>query len=206
MGGRVLEKAYLYIVLTRTNTMISRLIHLFTRDDYTHAALSFDKDLEEMYSFGRRTTYNPFVGRFKQERLNEGIYKISRKLPGVIVEIEVPKERYNEARELLEEFIANSSRYKYNYRGLIYGIFKKPTTAKDRFLCSQFVYYILYNSGIVDFQRPSNLVRPQDFLNLDGRVVFQGDLKELAEDQPHMPVRIRVINWCREHRPFRKVS
>jgi len=142
-GGVFVEKAYLYIVLTRTNTMISRLIHLFTHDEYTHAALSLDKDLTQMYSFARKYTRNPFVGRFKQERLNEGIYKISRKLPGVIVEIEVPKERYNEARELLEEFIANSSRYKYNYRGLIYGIFKKPTTAKDRFLCSQLPSYLL---------------------------------------------------------------
>jgi hypothetical protein len=201
-----LEKAYLYVVLTRTNTVISRLIHFFTHDDYTHAALSFDRDLEEMYSFGRRTTYNPFIGRFKRESLDEGIYKISRNLPGVIVEIEVPKERYDEARELLEVFIANRSRYKYNYRGLVYGLFNKPTTKEDRFLCSQFVYYILHNSGIADFHRPSNLVRPQDFLNLPGRIVFQGDLKDLAETEPNMPIRIRVLNWCREKYPFRKVS
>lgn len=186
--------------------MISRLIHLFTKDDYTHAALSFDKGLEEMYSFGRRKTYNPFIGRFKHENLNEGIYRISRQLPGVIVEIEVPQERYDEARALLEEFIANRSRYKYNYRGLIYGILNKPTTSEDRFLCSQFVYYILYQSGIVDFQRPSNLVRPQDFLDLDGRIVFQGNLKELAEAQSPLPIRIRVLNWCRHRYPFRKVS
>lgn len=201
-----MEKAYLYIVLTRTNTVISRLIKFFTNDDYTHAALAFDKDLDEMYSFGRKTTRNPFVGHFKQEHLDEGIYKISRQLPGLILEIEVPQDRYEEARKLLEEFIANRSRYKYNYRGLIYGILNKPTNQEDRFLCSQFVYYILYNSGIADFDRPSNLVRPQNFLELEGRVVYQGDLKELAKEQPQMPIRIRVLNWAKEHHPFRKVG
>lgn len=201
-----MEKAYLYIVLTRTNTVISRLIHLFTKDDYTHAALSFDKDLKEMYSFGRRTVYNPFIGRFKQEQLTEGIYKISRNLPGVILEIEVSQERYLEARELLEGFVANRFRYKYNYQGLIYGLLNKPTTNQERFLCSQFVYYILYESGIIDFDTPANLVRPQDFLNLEGKIAFKGDLKSLVESQPNIPIRIRVLNWCREKIPFHKVS
>lgn len=201
-----MEKAYLYIVLTRTNTVISRLIKFFTNDEYTHAALAFDKELDEMYSFGRRTTYNPFIGRFKQEHLDEGVYKISKQLPGVILEIEVPKEHYHEARRLLEEFISNRSHYKYNYRGLIYGILNKPTKREDRFLCSQFVYYILYNSGIVDFERPSNLVRPQNFLDLESNIVFQGDLKELAKEHPQMPITIRALNWAKERHPFRRVG
>ena len=39
-----MDKAHLYVVLTRTNTVISRLIHLVTRDEYTHAALALDRD------------------------------------------------------------------------------------------------------------------------------------------------------------------
>lgn len=201
-----MDNAYLYIVLTRTNTVVSRLIHLFTRDDYTHAALSLDRDLKEMYSFARQKAYNPFIGRFKQERLTEGIYKIARELPGVILEIEVPQERYAEARELIEAFIANRSQYKYNYRGLIYGLFNKPTKDDHRFLCSQFVYYILYESGIADFRTAANLVRPQDLLDLEGRIVFQGDLKELVAGEQSMPIRIRLLNWYRNKRTDNKVS
>lgn len=48
-----MDKAHLYVVLTRTNTVISRLIHLVTRDEYTHAALALDRDLKEMYSFAQ---------------------------------------------------------------------------------------------------------------------------------------------------------
>lgn len=201
-----MEKTHLYIVLTRTNTIVSRLIHLFTQDDYTHAALALDKNLDEMYSFARKQTYNPFIGRFKHERLDEGIYKLARRLPGVVMEIEVPLEHYAEARELVEKFIANRSRYKYNYRGLIYGLFNRPTKTDDRFLCSQFVYYILYESGIADFQTPANLVRPQDLLDLAGRIVFQGDLKELVGGAQNLPIRIRVLNWYRHKRSTPNVS
>ena len=52
-----MSKEHLYVVLTRTNTIISRLIHLFTQDEYTHAALALDRELTEMYSFARQYTY-----------------------------------------------------------------------------------------------------------------------------------------------------
>lgn len=190
-----MEKRYLYIVLTRTNTAISRLIRLVTSDDYTHAAISFDRDLEQMYSFGRRNTYNPFIGRFKHEDLNEGIYKISKRLPGVVLEIEIPKEQYEQAKSLLNDFIENSHLYKYNYRGLIYSMLNRPAQYDHRFLCSEFVYYILKECGITDFHVSGNLVRPQSFLNLDGRIIYKGDLKELGKSSSTpRPIWSRFLN------------
>lgn len=176
-----MEKAHVYIVLTRTNSVISRLIHLVTQDDYTHAALALDRELQEMYSFARKYTFNPFIGRFKHEHLDEGLYKLSKRLPGVVLELDVSPKEYAEVRATVQEFIDNSYRYKYNCRGLLYGLLKKTTTRDDRFLCSQFVYHVLHQAGIVDFQMPANLVKPQDFLKLPGRVVYQGDLKKLVE-------------------------
>lgn len=52
-----MEKFYVYVVLTRTNTVISRLIQLFKKDEFTHAAISLDRDLANMYSFGRKYTF-----------------------------------------------------------------------------------------------------------------------------------------------------
>ena len=62
----------LYIVLTRTNTLISRLIHVLKNDEYTHAAIALDSELKHMYSFGRIYAWNPFVGGFKKEEVNIG--------------------------------------------------------------------------------------------------------------------------------------
>src|SRR5690606_10359474 len=143
-----------YVVLTRTNTVISRLIHYLTKDEYTHAALSLDKELKYMYSFGRKWTYNPFVGGFKHEYIDQGAYKFSKKLPGVIIELKVPEEKYYKMRKILSQFINNSEVYKYNYLGLIHNLIKKESKYDNRFLCSEFVYYVLNKSHIIDFNKP----------------------------------------------------
>ncbi len=174
-----MEKYFLYVLLTRTNTAISKLIQLVRKDTYTHAVLALDKNLDTMYSFGRKRTYNPFLGRFRRERLNEGVYKYHKVLPGLIIELEVTKKQYETALELLNEFIKNSSSFKYSYKGLINSFLKREVCYQNRFLCSEFVYYILHESGIADFNISRNLVSPQNLLNLDGKVIFKGNLKEL---------------------------
>jgi len=157
--------------------MVSKLVQFIKNDEYTHASISLDKELNSMYSFGRKYTYNPFLGRFKQEEINKGLYKNHKNLPGVIMQIEVSKKQYEKAKELIEYFIANSNRYKYNYQGLLHGVLNKTACRDDRFLCSEFVYYILNESGIANFKISRNLVRPQDFLNLESNIVYSGNLK-----------------------------
>jgi len=158
---------------------MSRLIQLFKHDEYTHASISLDKELNHMYSFGRRTTYNPFIGRFKKEDINEGIYKFWDTLPGAIIEVEVSKEQYENAKEILEKFISDSNLYKYNYKGLIHCLLNKEVISENRFLCSEFVYHILKESGAADLKISRNLVRPVSLLNIDGNMIYKGNLKKI---------------------------
>ncbi|WFA09264.1 hypothetical protein [Tissierella sp. Yu-01] len=174
-----MDNEYLYIVLTRTNTVMSRLIQLLKKDEYTHAAISFDKNLDQMYSFGRRHTFNPFVGRFKKEEIDKGIYKLCKTVPSVVIELKVSKQQYEKAKYVLERFISNSNLYKYNYMGLLYNLLNKPVCCDYSFLCSEFVYYILNESGIVDFKKSRNLIRPENLLDIEGRMIYKGDLKNM---------------------------
>ena len=179
-----MKKYCLYIVLTRTQTVVSNLIHIIKQDEFTHASISFDKELDLMYSFGRKTWNNPFVGRFKKENVNEGLYQYCNTIPAAIIEIEVSKQQYDSAKALLDCFISNSDLYKYNYLGLFYNILNKPLYRENRFLCSEFVYHILKESNIADFNISRNLVRPQSLLKLEGRMIYRGNLKKfkLTED------------------------
>ena len=167
----------LYIVLTRTNTIISKLIQIFTHDKYTHASISFDKNLNKMYSFGRKYTFNPFIGRFKKEDIDRGIYKVFPTIPSVVIEIQVSTKQYHKAKNLLEQFISNSNLYKYNYIGLLHNLFNISVNYDHRFFCSEFVYHILNESGIVDFNKSPNLIRPDDLLDIEGKIIYEGDLK-----------------------------
>ena len=65
----------IYIVLTHTGTVLSRIIKDYTQDEFSHVSISLDKELKEMYSFGRLNPYNPFWGGFVQEGINFGTFK-----------------------------------------------------------------------------------------------------------------------------------
>ena len=65
----------IYLVLTHTGTMLSRIIKTFTRDEFTHSSISLDIDLKQLYSFGRLNPYNPFVGGFVHEAIDNGTFK-----------------------------------------------------------------------------------------------------------------------------------
>lgn len=179
-----MDKQRIYIVLTRTTTLLSRLIGFIKNDEYTHASLSLNKNLETMYSFGRKYKYNPFVGRFVRENLNEGLFGLQKNLKGLVFELEVTQEQYIKIQDLLNDFIVHRNYYKYNYFGLIYSLLNLEACREDRFLCSEFVYYLLKECGIANLNKAPNLVRPQDLLNIEGRVVFKGNLKNNLESLP----------------------
>lgn len=172
-----MENKKIYVVLTRTNTILSRMIGFIKDDEFTHASISLDKGLKKMYSFGRKYSYNPFVGRFVKENFNEGVFGRQNSLCGLVMEIEVSHEQYKKAENLINEFILNKDLYKYNYVGLINCLLNRELYNDNRFLCSEFVYYILNKSNVVNFSKSRNLVRPQDLLNINGKVVFSGNLK-----------------------------
>ncbi len=173
-----MEKKQLYIVLVRTDTVISRLIQFAKKDEYTHAAISLDENLDCMYSFGRKYTFFPFVGRFKHETIDKGVYRFHKTLPGIVLEVEVPDKQYQKVQSLLRQFILKDDIPKYNYLGLVFGLFNMAVCCQDRFTCSEFVYYVLKESGILDLEVPRNLVRPQNLLDIESKVVYEGNLKE----------------------------
>ncbi|NBI06082.1 hypothetical protein [Senegalia massiliensis] len=189
-----MQKYYLYVVLTSPHTAISKLIKLFKNDNYTHASISLDKDLTNMYSFSRKKAYNPFIGVFKHEKFDKGIYKFHKELPGRVMEIEVTKEQYEDAIKLLHKFTYNSEVYKYNYKGLLYMLLNKEILSDDRFLCSEFVYYILNESYIVDLNISRNLVRPENLLEIESEIVYEGNLKEMY---PSRSIKSMTFNYIK---------
>lgn len=159
--------------------MLSNLIHRITRAEYTHAALSLDAGLEYMFSFGRRRPSNPFVGCFKRESLSEGVYGRCAELPGVVVEVPVTRGQYAAICGIVESFLLNHHNYDYNTLGLIRNLARIPGEGGTRFFCSEFVYYVLNESGVCDLGLLRGDIRPETLLEVEGRIAFEGNLLQL---------------------------
>lgn len=179
----------IYVVLSRSSTVLSRTIRLATRDEYTHAALALDADLELMFSFGRRRASNPFVGCFKRERLDDELYRGMDRLPGVVMEVPVTPRQRDAVGARVAEFLLDSHTYAYNAPGLVTGLLGRGSEDDRRFFCSEFVYHVLRDAGVCDLGVPRWKVRPQTLLDVPGTVVYRGDLKRYrAADLDTAPI------------------
>lgn len=172
------ESHSIYIVLSHSSSVISKAIYFCTRDEFTHASISIDSNLEALYSFGRKWSRFPFIGCLKQELMDQGFYSLCKTLPGMILKIDVTTEQYNILKEALEYYVYNKNLYKYNIMGFIGYIFKAEFRSKRRFTCSEFVAHLLEVSNVARFDKPLNLIRPQTFTELNGQIIYKGDLKK----------------------------
>ena len=66
------EQRKIYLLLTDTGTMFTRMIKLFTQEPLNHASLAFDDNLVEVYSFGRKKYEKPFYWRVCKRKYSYG--------------------------------------------------------------------------------------------------------------------------------------
>jgi hypothetical protein len=165
-----------YIVLCRTRTVLSRTIHVITREPFTHSGLAFTPELDPMFSFGRLKPRNPFIGGFKHERLDDDFYRHYTDLPGLVMALTVTADQRQRLEALVDQFNAQPERYGYNYFGLAGNLFGRSYQNPTRFFCSEFVYYVLHESGISDLGKPPCEVHPSDLRQLGGETIFEGNL------------------------------
>ena len=52
----------IYLILTYTGTPLSKIIRSCTKDEFSHVSIALDRELNEMFSFGRTQLYNPLSG------------------------------------------------------------------------------------------------------------------------------------------------
>ena len=63
----------IYILLTRSGTLLSKLVYAATGANYTHASMAFDAELSCLYSSTRKNGYTMFPAGPSKEYLNKGV-------------------------------------------------------------------------------------------------------------------------------------
>ena len=174
----------IYIVISQTGTILSRILKALTKNPYNHSSVALREDLHVLWSFGRRHPYNPFWGGFVKESPFFGTFKRFKKTTCMVLETEITAEAYADLEALFEDMLAHRNRYHYNTLGVALvptGIYWKR---KNRFYCSEFVRMALVRARVPGFENLPEIVQPIDFLKLPHRVVYVGSLREYADAHP----------------------
>lgn len=164
-----------FVIVTEGKSIISPIIKKVTKSKYSHASISFDPLLREMYSYGINGSINGMKGGFVIENISEMDVGVS---VGVYVFF-VSKNIYDRLQNEIQKFKDNIQNCFYSYKNLFTYIFNIPYNTDWNMVCSQFVDRILKSVDIDITHKDPSLVAPSTIrksLNDSNRIynVYKG--------------------------------
>lgn len=169
----------IYLILTYSGTILSRIIKIYTRDEFAHVSISLDEELNQMYGFGRLNPYNPFIGGFVHEGINIGTFKRFRKTQTAVYSIMISDEQYKKIKETIKLIRECPIAYKFNIIGLFGAGFNIRIHMRHSFYCAEFVKYLLEKARVKN--NLPEIIKPEDFKRLDNiRLEYKGSLCEYS--------------------------
>ena len=174
------EYKTVYILLTRSTTCFSRLIHLATDEDYTHASIGLDGPFGRFYSFARKHERFALPAGLVEEQVHSGLLGRMQDAPCCLYALRVTPQVYQRLRSRLSLMVSQRERYHYNLLGTILCLFNLPLVRRDHYFCSQFVAELLRGSGALSFSKSTALFHPADFCRVEGlRPLHRGTIGAL---------------------------
>jgi hypothetical protein len=186
----------IYVLLSDTGTIFTKLIKGFTGAPYNHASLVLDENLQEVFSFGRKKANNPIVAGFVREDMYEGTFRHFPKTRCALLRIAVSAEQRANLIRTVRDFEKNKHLYSYNLIGLFGVLLEMDLKPVHSYFCSQFVAESMTMSGIPVWKRPSTLVTPNDFLtHPQFQVVYEGPLYDYPMLNRHRLGNLSKSKW-----------
>ena len=167
----------IYIVLSRTQTGVARVLRTFGGLEYNHVAISLDRDFTELYSFARSEQYGFLTGRLVHETTDRYLVNGENGVPILVYRLPVTEEELNWIRATIREIMADPQ-FVYNFFSVVtYPILGGFSTYKA-FSCVEFVAYVLRELGY-GIERPLFAYRPDDLRPLlEEYLCYDGSMQD----------------------------
>lgn len=142
----------LYIILMKNISPLGSIIRAYTKEEYSHSAISFDASMDDVYTFGNSVIKKPlgkqksFGAAHESFRKNSFKFSYSGKTEYSLYVMFFKKDEIDRIKKKVDEIFLHHDEYKYNVEGLISYIFNRPKTDPKKLFCSQFVALVI-NSG-----------------------------------------------------------
>lgn len=165
----------IYIIQMSTKTLPAKIISLFTMYEYSHIAISLNKNCDYTYSFGRKKLSSIFNGGFIMEYKFGAFFKRFANTKCRIYEVIVTKKQYNDLVKLIKYMKKHQDIYGYDYLGIVLRYLKIPIVFRNKYVCSYFVAELLKETNICHFDKETYQVIPKDFEHLAGlNLIYTG--------------------------------
>ena len=153
-----------YVICMHTGTPLATIIQKFTKDEFSHAAISFNPDFSPFYSFGNRQKEGTGGAGFTIDNIKDRFYQ-ERNIHWAAYVVFVDNDSYNLMKEKIQYFVRREYVFRYNLTGLLNIAVNLPSENSTKFFCSGFVADILQVGG-KNNDRSYTLYKPQDLADL----------------------------------------
>lgn len=183
-GNEKKETRDIYILLVRTGSIFSRVIHTATKEEYTHVSVGMLSDCTEFYSFARRYTRSPLPAGFVKESIDSGMMAKSAEAPCALYRLTVPASSYRSMRRKFKKMLRSKKDFGYNLIGTFFCFFGIAYKRENKYFCSQFVAETLKEVGAIELTKLPELYHPADFANIpEVTLCYKGTLGELRQQR-----------------------
>ncbi len=133
---------YLYIMLSRTNTRIARLIRCFTHARYNHVSLSLDESFQNFVSFARYNQDVALAGGYVTEPADRILHS-GEQIPVKIFRVEINQTQHAQLQSLFKQAGNRDSGLIYNTLGAILAPMHLRLKVNGAYTCLEFACTIL---------------------------------------------------------------
>ena len=172
-----------YVLLAKTATVTSRLVHIFTHGTYTHASLALTPETDMFYSYARRRLYNFLIGGIIVEDVNSFVFARFPECNCALFEIDVSDEDYERIKAQVDLCMDNYKKATYRFIGAFLMRLGIVWRRRLKFTCSQFVAVCLSKAEGIKLPKDPYLMMPHDFPQIQGiRKIYDGKIKDCNFD------------------------
>ncbi len=170
---------FVYVMFSATDCSIGRFIRKMTRSKYNHVSVSFDPDMQSLYSFARYHKTAPFYAGFVEESLMR--YQLTGRQATVkVCRIRLSDQQAATLRYAVDEVQTSQVEYIYNYLSALTFLARKRFDVPHAFTCVDFAVWLLSRAGIAEV--PDTFFTIEDLeAALSAYVIFEGESQFYAD-------------------------
>lgn len=168
-----------YVLVSKTATVTSKLVHTFTHGTYTHSSIAITPETDKFYSYARRRLYNFLVGGIINENIHTFVFARFPESDCALFEIDVSDEDYDRIKAQIDLCLENYDKATYSFLGAAAMRMGIVWRREIKFTCSQFVAVCLSRADGIKLPKDPYLMCPHDFPNIEGiRKIYDGKIKD----------------------------
>jgi hypothetical protein len=170
---------FVYVMFSATDCAIGRFIRKMTRSRYNHVSVSFDPDMQSLYSFARYHQTAPFYAGFVEESLMR--YQLSGRQANVkVCRIRLSDQQARTLTRAVGEVRASQSKYIYNYLSALTFLAHRRFDVPQAFTCVDFAVWLLSRAGLEEVPDAFFTIAHLEEA-LDAYVIFEGESQFYAD-------------------------